>query len=737
MAYYNQNQNNPQNSNLGMNQKKEDEQQQQQAGAAPVQLSNAPSAEAGAPTATAAPTAPVNQPKSPASSGMGGGFSSYAKANQGVASDRLNQAAQRNVQGQGQMAQTGINQANTAFGKRVDQGSLANRYQAIQDVANLTNSARQITAPAAPAPAPQAAAPAGAPPLQATATPAAAPASPVGGLNQNDVNRFKEVINAQYKGPESLRQAGLYEGAADKVNTAQNTLNQTKTASGREEMLRNLFAQRGDYSRGLNKLDAAVLNSSQQGVQNLQNTAAAQGDLQNKLDKAQLQSSAQAQNRTQEISDIRNQARNTFSEGKKAEEAATEQRLSSVVKDWDKLPEHFKEIIRNKTTDNQKVQDEATAKFKADNGYDAISSQYSKAQADLAAAQNRVAHDNYAIPGQGYNTSYEQRQASARALAAAQEKLNAVTGQKQTLDDQISKLTNQNAINFNDQEAGILGLQSGEGLYNLGENAIKTANADKERLVSKDEQARQAALASLAGLDQSNQLDTNLRYSNADKAGTQSALDALDLQGTRKAINEAENNFQDYAKNANIIGEGSKKNKTSGKRYYAQESANLGNLLQNAGYQFGQKNGTPAANPEVLRKLANVSSGQVSGDPNGVSGAMSGMIDPITNMGDGQSLGQNYADLAGTFTGTNLLTGALGLGSVGNFVGGLFGGGSTSAESKADAAGFARQDLQNKVQDALTSSGFQNRANIQNNSVTNTRQSALQQLLANLDKTNT
>src|SRR5690606_36333023 len=97
---------------------------------------------------------------------------------------------------------------------------------------------------------------------------------------------------------------------------------------------------------------------------------------------------------------------------------------------------------------------------------------------------------------------------------------------------------------FNSLEAATLGLSSGEGLYNLGANAIKSGVAEKDRLISKDEQARQAALAQLAGLDLSNQLSTNLLYDNAERAGTQTALDALDLEGTRKAINEAEQNFQ-------------------------------------------------------------------------------------------------------------------------------------------------------------------------------------------------
>lgn len=745
MAYYNQNQNSSTNS-LGMNEKKkEDEEKQAQGTVAPVQLTSASA------TTSDAPTGPVHsgnvQNKAPAtapSSGMGGGFQSYLKANQGVATNRLNQAAQQNVQNQGKQAQTGINQANTAFTKKVDQGSLANRYQAVQDVANLTNQARQTTAPA-PAPA-------------APQNAAAAPANnALAGLDQKAVERFKEVIHAKYKGPESLRQAGLYEGAQNKVTTAQNTLNQTKTASGREEMLRNLFQQRGDYTRGLNKLDAAVLNSSQDGVASLQQAAQAQGNLQNKLDKAQIESANTAQNRAQEITNIRDEAKNTFSQGKKAEEAATEQRLASVVKDWHKLPEHFKEVIRNREKTSQEIYNreldtfvKANPKIEQNVLHDAGVA-YTHSQRDLErflSLFDPKDHDRLFRSG---------IYAGGNDQIVYDDLFNKANQQKSHYEDTLKKYEtynkgiadiekmygNKNAAFLNSAEAAILGVQSGEGLYNLGENAIKTRNAEKDRLISKDEQARQAVLAALAGLDQAKTLDTTLKYGNAEKAGTQTAMDALDLESTRKAITEAEKNFQDFATNATLTGHGGKKNKTSGKYYSAQESANLRNLLENSGYKFGQQSDTPAGNEELLRNLVNVSS---SKDLSPASGPVSTSLEPVSNSLNnitGQSIfGDVYGGLGDLIANSNPVSGAIAdiLGKVAgpglNVVGGLFGGGSSSKESKADAAMFARQDLERKVQDAISNSGFQNRVNVKNNETTNKRLTALQQLLANLDKTN-
>jgi hypothetical protein len=652
MAFYNTTQENEEkkDSAQGMNQADQNQQTQ------PVQLSNQSASVGGSTPQPKVPTTPK-----PAASGTGPAFQNYAKANQGKAQESLNSAAAQNVANQGKTATSAINQATTQFGQRVDQGSLANRQNALQDVQNTINSARNLTAGNA--------------------------------VDQSQQDRFKEVINNQYTGPESLRQAGLYNKAATTTDTAQTAINNTKTATGREELLKQMYQKRGDYTAGLNKLDSALLNSSQQGVQNLQNTAAQQGNIGQTLDKAQINSANLAQNRTQELLDIKNKAREAFTQGKTAEEAATEERLKSVVDNWEQLPEYYREIIRK----------------------------------------------------------------SAKG-----------------------------PVNFNTLEAASLGINSGEGLYNLGADAIKSGIADKQRLISKNEQARQAALASLAGLDQANQLSTNLLYNNADLAGTQTALDALDLEATRAGLNAAEKNFQDFASKSNITGTGMKKNKTSGKKYFANSSANLKNTLKKAGYEFGQEDKDIVANQDVLKALSQIASRESAQDGSAITGAAESMGQGLET--GGSTPGRDVLDAYGSFSGLNAVTGALGLGTLSDAslkglntalnsgpipglnegldsigLGGIaptnksildsmtlgqgskaisgitnsvFGGGANSRASKSKAKQLADQDLQRKTKAALNSQGFNNRANVVNNEQTTSRLDALQQLLANLDKTN-
>jgi hypothetical protein len=673
MAYYNNVEDKEQDdASQGMNQTA------QQSPTQPVQLSGQSSTIGSAPGSTPKPA--NTSPGKPASSGSAPSFQNFAKANQGKAQESLNSAAAQNVTNQSQMASSSINQANTQFGQRVDQGSLANRQNALTDVQNTVQSARNIAAGNA--------------------------------VDQTQQDRFKEVINAKYQGPESLRQSGLYNKASQAVGTAQTSLDNTKTALGREDLLRNMYQDKGNYTSGLNKLDSALINSSQQGISNLQNAAAQQGNLGQKLDKAQIGSINASQNRSNEINQIKQQARDAFSTGKTDEEKATDIRLSKVVEDWEILPEFYRNIIRQSAG---------------------------------------------------------------------------------------------GPTNFSTFEAASLGLNSGEGLYNLGADAIKSAQHDKTRLISKDEQARQAALSQLAGLDMSNQLDTNLLYGDADRAGTQSALDALDLKATREGLNAAEQQFRDTARATDLMGEGFKKvsrGNAFGKKtktYTANVGGNVGNFLEQAGYNLDSQNGAGqnvAASNDLLKAALAASSygrnnadaednqkviestgkgaaaGASTGAAFGPKGAAIGAIigagaGSIVGAGTGDSL-QMYSDLLRGMGGPGAAVGKgiqdvrsakgdaaedilkinpfdnigskLGLGSLSSGISGAIRGidsGAMKRYGSAVAQEKAIQDLQNKYSGFLDSQGFQNRANVVDNQQTTSRFSALQDILASMDKSNT
>lgn len=604
-------------------------------GSQPVEqtsISSAPGTATPAPTASAAQAA--NQPNPKASSGTFTNLRQYINANQG---NKIGSAVGQKVSNTATGAQKSIEQGQTSFGQKVEQGSLANRENAVGDIKSIVQKARGVSAQPQTAPSPSAQPQAA--PNTINPAPVVAPAAAPDYTQGLDTQRFQDVINAQYKGPESLRSSGLYDPISQKVQTAQSKINQAQTAKGREDLLKDTFSQNRQYNRGQNKLDSLLLNTSKEGVQGLLDQRAKAGNLQQALQSAENTSSNLATNRANEIKGLQAQARESFTGEQKAERDATDARLANVVQDWDKLPEYFKEVLRNNPA---------------------------------------------------------------------------------------------GAVNLGSQEAGILGIKSGEGLYNLGENAIKTAVSDEERLISRDEQARQFALAQLAGLDTSRMLDTNVKYSDLAKAGTQTAADALDLAGTRAALNEAEKNFREQAMSQNIVGSGSKKNKTSGKRYYSEAQANLGDVLKNAGYNFDAPLETQVGNADLLRGAA----------------ASTGMAQDVDNFGLSGEIMNPYSDNSNTVSkvaqgaidpmlgGTNALLRGLGVNNPLSNVGSLFGSGANSAQSKSIASSAAQADLQNKLQQAISQSGFQNRASVADTEQTRSRSEALRAMLAKMDKTN-
>jgi hypothetical protein len=225
-------------------------------------------------------------------------------------------------------------------------------------------------------------------------------------------------------------------------------------------------------------------------------------------------------------------------------------------------------------------------------------------------------------------------------------------------------------LNLNPYEAAMLGVSSGEGLYNLGADAVKSGIADKGSLVSKDEVARQQALANLAGLATDQGLDQTMKYS-ADKAGTQTAADALDIQGTRAGFNEAEQSFRTQAEAANLVGSGSKKvsrGNAFGKKtktYNATVENNVADMLRNAGYDMNSEIGQNAARSILSddQAMSNFLTGANTERSGGEDGTLAGAA---SGAATGASLGSIVPGV-GTAIGAaagGLLGGTLGGGSI-------------------------------------------------------------------------
>ena len=718
-----------------------------------------------------------------AGTGTFANLKSYIQAAQGGGQQKVAQAATQKVQNVGMGAQKATQQAQKTFGQKMTAGSgsvyqgdqgqdltqqeAASRAQ--QRVQEAIDAARGIVYQA-PQPVPAA------PEQQATQTPptqASAP-TPQAELTPDQMSRFSDVVNAQYAGPGSIQEAGLYEQAASKARVAQEAAKQSATAAGREQLLRNIFSQGRDYSRGQSKLDALLLNTSQQGVGELQKQAETAGKAQQQLQQAQTESANLATGRAKEISDIQQQARKSFLEGRTAEETGTEKSIDALIKDpaldasgnpipklnsegkpildangqpvyqtkWDQLPEYYRDVIRNKETTNKAIQAEKLAALKTSTGLDEAG--YNTALQNVKAQEKAVQDASMenlsrSMAGLSQDPEADARVEAAKARLESSKKALAGYSDFATQLKDIKNM-NMSQLNLTPEEAAVLGISSGEGLYNLGQGLIQDVNAERGRLITKDQFARQQALARLAGTDISKALQKDLMYTDAEKAGTQTLASSLNTEAIRNALNEQEKKFREEASTKTITGTGSKKNKTSGKRYYASEDANVKDVLSRAGYDF---------NAPVNQKVGNLNiygSRSQDQDPDTLGNIAEEAVTPRLTPDEVAGVYANDSTLArkagyaaADYGSMGITAGlrALGLDLTGGVMSGIdniagtsiFGGGTSSKESKSDAARFAREDLQRRYADYLKEKGFGNRANIENTQATAARSAALQELL--------
>lgn len=318
---------------------------------------------------------------------------------------------------------------------------------------------------------------------------------------------------------------------------------------------------------------------------------------------------------------------------------------------------------------------------------------------------------------------------------------------------------NQGKAILSDMESSILGVAGGEGLYNAIkdagiENVIKSRQADKERLVSKSEQGQLARLESLARLSedyatQGGKLNFLNKFTDAEKAGTQSAAEALDTEHLRNLISSKAKQFEKESnRNVTGTGVGHDRYKSGHKSRDVWErvnlNANLKDALTKSGFNFNALTDQNMANPEAIAALSKFIQGESAGgqqntkfdisDPQSYLGAYAGAFtgDSLTGMPLGSTIGN---------LGTNLVNSVVNkIPGVGSLVGNVFGSGKGNAynTAKTNATRAAKANLEANLQKTLTDLGFNNRFAIDSqNEAVAARKANLLKLLAGMDTTNT
>ena len=354
-------------------------------------------------------------------------------------------------------------------------------------------------------------------------------------------------------------------------------------------------------------------------------------------------------------------------------------------------------------------------------------------------------------------------------------------------------------VDISKVEAATLGVQSGEGLYQLsGEDLFGTAEdpavvAERARLISQGEQGNLSRLQALSNLAQTDEKLYDIGdYFNQDIAGTQSAFDALNLEGVRSKLSGAEQGFRQDA-GVDQVGRGSDYERykrgwgqSRGKAHAsATQTGNLKDILSAQGYDFGSDiQGEDSSNVDVLKALSEMSKSTqqeeidqeesavdfIGEDPNelwsnllgsefadysnvgGLESKLAGWTnDQIQKTGEGiYNASQDFEDTV--FGGNDTLLGNLTtdpISMTGDLISDfgssvqsgfqdVFGGGKSGAKKKAQAGANrkALADLQAKLSGQLTESGFSNRLNVADTEATQARDADLMELLKNLDTTN-
>lgn len=184
-----------------------------------------------------------------------------------------------------------------------------------------------------------------------------------------------------------------------------------------------------------------------------------------------------------------------------------------------------------------------------------IQNQLEQAQLGATTAAQNLTRENINIRNQARDI-FNTEQAAERE--ATENRLDQIRDNWNSLPEYYKNILNQQGRQaLTQQELDFLGLDNNTRTFNAGSNLIRANAFDRDSQISKTEQARQAVLAQLAGLDASGILDANLRYADAEKAGTQTALDAINREATRDAFDRNTEEVIRDLRNINHTGTGS------------------------------------------------------------------------------------------------------------------------------------------------------------------------------------
>lgn len=654
---------------------------------------------------------------SSSTSGMYTNIQQYAEKNK-PAAQQMSQSVGQTVQRSADIARKNIQATRQQFENLRETGSLQNRETAVGDVTSAAQAAAgmQVDQPTA------------------------------------GDERLKAILDAVYKGPERLQQMGSF-GESQRRAQEAGRLTQQLTGGNQNELLKKSLERQGQrYTQGSRQLDK-LLFGNEEPKQYLQQTQKQIGNVGQDLTEATYSARQDAIQRAQELQDIRSKSRESLQSTATGRAQQVEDYIQSQKDAGSGLADYYTNLLTQGTTFNEE------GKLVDSQGRKVFQNAQEKEKEILSLQKQIDQEKSGRIPiGKiGRTIIYGNKTPDQNKIKALEQKIA----------DTESMLTTQ-GLDLGQLEAATLGVKSGTGLYNLlrdkteRDALLESFDASKlasDQMITKAQQGQLAELQRLAQLSrdygvQGSGIDYRSAYQDAEKAGTQDAFDALNLEKFRGHLTGAERDFRTEA-DSTTIGVGSGKANYDKGLYQegtikktAYKRAKLKDILEKSGYDFDSdpENFVYGGGEDILKNLSDVVKTENLHDYGGglstvgdwvneglqtyLFGALSseeimgllGLEDfSLGNIGDKtgelvQSFGKDIGgDLIGGTLGSWIESG---LGSVGGFISdaasGLLGGGKSEAKKKAQykAEKAALADLKRKLTGRAETTGFGQRINV-------------------------
>lgn len=252
-------------------------------------------------------------PKPVGRSGSWTNLDTYLNANKDNAETMGNTIAS-NITNAGSAVRTGLQDTQTDYNSMVDKGTLKDLDTAKAESENIVRQARVNNQDSQ--------------------------------INDDQVNRFKEVSNATYAGPNSLDASQYFADTQTKFNKANDYQNNAKSDEGRFNLLQEMFS-RPSYSQGQKSFDNLLIQGNQQAKTNIQGAADSLNDLQSSWDKANTDASDVAAERLAATNDARNYAQNSLSTNRSERTNEVDSSLADINNRWADQYNEYNNLLSN------------------------------------------------------------------------------------------------------------------------------------------------------------------------------------------------------------------------------------------------------------------------------------------------------------------------------------------------------------------------------------------------------